>query len=166
MVKPARLFRHLASTHWQVRRAFPAPALADIAAAVRDSEARHRGEIRFVVEGALELPSLWRNQSVRERALEVFSQLRVWDTEHNSGVLIYLLFADRAVEIVADRGIDRRVGAAEWQRICRAMEEHCRRREFVQGVKEGIQAISSHLSRHFPAAGANRNELPDQPLVL
>ncbi len=149
-----------------MRRAFPAAAMDDIAAAVHASEARHLGEIRFVVEGALDFPALWRDQSARERALEVFSLLRVWDTEHNNGVLIYLLFADRDVEIVVDRGIDVRVGAAEWERICRTMEEHFRRREFVQGVKAGIQAIDRHLVRHFPAAGENRNELPDRPTML
>lgn len=166
MVNLPRLFKHLASTHWQVRRAFPAKAMADIAATIRDSETNHLGEIRFVVEVALELPALWRNQTARERALEVFSSMRAWDTEHNNGVLIYLLFADRNVEIVADRGIDRCMGAAEWERICRGMEERFRRREFAQGVKEGIQAISRHLIRHFPIAGDNLNELPDQPTVL
>lgn len=166
MVKPSRFFRHLASSHWQVRRAFPAAAMDDITAAVRASEARHLGEIRFVVEEALDLSALWHDQSARERALEVFSLLRIWDTEHNNGVLIYLLFADRDVEIVVDRGIDARVGVAEWERICRAMEEHFRRREFVEGVKAGIQAIDRHLARHFPAAGENRNELADRPTVL
>jgi uncharacterized membrane protein len=166
MVRASRLFKHLASTHWQVRRAFPAAAMTEIAAAIRESETCHLGEIRFVVEGALEFSSLLHNQTARERALEVFSLLRVWDTEHNNGILIYLLFADRDVEIIADRGIDARVGAAEWEGIGRAMEEHFRRREFVQGVKAGIQAIDRHLSRHFPAAGTNPNELPDQPTVL
>ena len=140
--------------------------MTDIANAIRDCETRHMGEIRFVVEGALELPALWRNQSARQRALDVFSLLRVWDTEHNNGVLIYLLFADRTVEIVADRGIDRRVGVAEWQRICRGMEDYFRRGDFVQGIKEGIQAIGRHLISHFPADGENPNELPDQPTVL
>jgi hypothetical protein len=111
MVKLWRLVTHLASTHRRVRRVFPAQALADITATIRDSETRHLGEIRFVVEGALERPALWHNQAAREWALEVFSLLRVWDTEHNSGVLIYVLLADRDVEIIAVRGIDRRVGA-------------------------------------------------------
>lgn len=139
--------------------------MTEIAAAIRDSEALHLGEIRFVVEGALEFSALWRDQSARARALEVFSLLGVWDTEHNNGVLIYLLFADRKVEIVVDRGIDARVGAAEWERICRVMEEHFRCRDFVRGVKAGIEAIDLHLVRHFPA-GENRNELPDHPVIL
>lgn len=166
MVSPSRLVTHLASNRRRVRRAFPGRALADITATIRASETRHLGEIRFVVEGALELPALWRGQSARQRALEVFSLLRVWDTEHNTGVLIYLSLADRDVEIIADRGIDRRVGSAEWERICRGMEEHFRRGEFLTGVNEGIQAVSEHLIRHFPAAGENPNELPDQPTVL
>lgn len=166
MVKISRLFKHLAHTRWQVRRAFPPATLAAIESAIRESEARHSGEIRFVVEEALSFTALLRNQSARDRALEVFSLLRVWDTEHNNGVLIYLLFAEHDVEIVVDRGIDRGVGAAEWERICRAMELCFRRREFAQGVHEGIEAISRHLGRHFPARAANPNELPDQPTLL
>ena len=166
MVNPSRIIKHLASTHWRVRRAFPSRVMAEIAATIRDCESRHSGEIRFVVEGSLDLAALWRDQSARERALEVFSLLRVWDTEHNNGVLIYLLFADRDVEIIADRGIHRRVDGVEWERICRGMEERFRRGEFARGVNEGIQAVSRHLGRHFPVAGENRNELPDQPVVL
>jgi uncharacterized membrane protein len=166
MVDPVRIVKHLASTHWRVRRAFPARTMAEIAAVIRHCESQHLGEVRFVVEGSLDLVALWRNQSARERALEVFSLLRVWDTEHNNGVLIYLLFADRDVEIIADRGIHRRVNAAEWEQICRGMEESFRRGEFARGVIEGIEDVCRHLTRHFPAAGENPNELPDQPVVL
>ena len=166
MVKPARLLAHLVSDRRRVRRAFPPQALVDIAATIRDSETRHLGEIRFVVEGALELSPLWRNQTARQRALEVFSLLRVWDTEHNNGVLIYLLLADRDVEIIADRGIDRRVGSDEWERICWEMEACFGRGEYTAGVQQGILAIGEHLIRHFPATGENPNELPDQPTVL
>ena len=166
MVNPSRIIKHLASTHWRVRRAFSSRAMAEIAATIRNCESRHRGAIRFVVEGSLDLPALWRDQSARERALEVFSLLRVWDTEHNNGILIYLLFADRDVEIIADRGIHRRVDGAEWEHICRGMEESFRRGEFARGVVEGIQAVSRHLIRHFPVAGENPNELSDRPVIL
>jgi len=166
MVAISRLLRHLAATRWQVRRAFPAAGLAEITNAIRDCEAQHLGEIRFVVEGSLEFFALWRDQSPRQRALDLFSLMRIWDTEHNNGVLIYLLFADRVVEIVADRGIDARVNAAEWQRICRSMGDRFRKGDFVLGVNEGIAAIGNHLIRHFPVAGDNPNELADQPTVL
>jgi uncharacterized membrane protein len=166
MVKPTRWLAHLASNHSRVRRAFPAQALADIGALIRDSETRHLGEIRFVVEGALEPSALRRNQTAQHRALEVFSLLRIWDTEYNNGVLIFLLLADREVEIIADRGIDRCVGAAEWERICREMEACFRRGEYAAGVQSGIRAVSEHLIHHFPATGNNPNELPDQPTLL
>ena len=97
----------------------------------------------------------------RERALDIFSQLRVWDTEHNNGVLIYLLLADRDVEIIADRGIDAHVGAAGWETICRAMEKDFRAGLFEHGVIKGIEDVSRLLARHFPPAPpGRRNELP------
>lgn len=103
---------------------------------------------------------------VRERAVEVFSQLRVWDTERNNGVLIYLLLADRRVEIVADRGINRDVGPQGWDKICRAMERAFKKEDFELGVVSGIHAIAEHLVRHYPATSANVNELPDKPVML
>ena len=161
-----RIGRHLAMTHWQVRRAFPQSALAAIEAAIKAGEATHAGEIRFVVEGALDSAALFRNQTARERALDVFSQLRIWDTEHNNGLLVYLLLADRAVEIVADRGIHAKVGTPEWEQVCRSMEAAFRQTDYAGGVVGGIRAVAAHLSRHFPMDGGDGNELPDQPLVL
>src|SRR3981081_4059437 len=117
-----RIGKHLLEHRWRVRKIFPQRVLASIEQAIKASEAKHSGQIRFVVEGALDGAPLLRNQSARDRALDVFSHLRIWDTAHNSGVLIYLLLADRDVEILADRGIDARVGAAGWERICREME--------------------------------------------
>src|SRR3954463_603482 len=117
-----RIGRHLVEHRWRVRRMFPRHALAAIERAIRAGEATHSGQVRFVVEGALDGAPLFRNQSARERALDIFSQLRIWDTAHNNGVLIYLLLADRDVEIVADRGIDAKVGSAGWENICREME--------------------------------------------
>lgn len=162
----ARILRHLFMPSWLVRRHFPRAAMDRIERAIGESESFHGGEIRFAVEATLEPTSLLQGQRARERALEVFSQLRVWDTEHNSGVLIYLLLADRDVEIVADRGIAAKVGAEEWERICRLMESAFRQGRFEEGVLAGVREITALLVRHFPAAARNPNELPDRPLVL
>ena len=161
-----RMARHLIMNGRRVRRAFPGESLAAIDRAIKASEATHRGEIRFAVEGALDTAALARGQSARERAIDVFSQLRVWDTEKNNGVLIYLLLADRDVEIVADRGIDAKVGPQEWERICREMETAFRQGDFEGGVIRGIREVTRHLAAHFPADGDDRNELPDKPVVL
>jgi uncharacterized membrane protein len=126
----------------------------------------HAGEIRFTVESALPLIPLLRGQTARARALEVFSHLRVWDTEHNNGVLIYLLLADHDVEIVADRGVHARVGGEGWEKICREMEALFRAGDFEAGVLGGIRAVSVHLVKHYPVQGKNRNELDDKPVVL
>ena len=161
-----RIARHLLVTHWQVNRAFPRQTLIAIEEAIKASKTAHVGEIRFAVEGALHSTPLFKGQSARERAIEVFSQLRVWDTEHNNGVLIYLLLADRDVEIVADRGIHARVDSQEWEKICRTMETAFKQANYEAGVVSGIQAVTQHLVVHFPAVGDDRNELPDKPVVL
>jgi uncharacterized membrane protein len=161
-----RIGKHLLEHRWRVRKVFPTPVLASIERAIKASEAVHSGQIRFVVEGALDGAPLLRNQSARARALDVFSHLRIWDTEHNNGVLIYLLLADRDVEILADRGIDALVSAAEWEEICRAMEVEFRKGNFETGVFKGIAAVSRQLAKHFPKHGAGRNELPDAPVVM
>ncbi|MDE2311183.1 MAG: TPM domain-containing protein, partial [Betaproteobacteria bacterium] len=114
-----RIMRHLSSGRAAVRSAFPPRTLDAIERAIRETEAKHNGQIRFAVEAALELAPLLAGQTAQQRALEVFSKLRVWDTEHNNGVLIYLLLADRDVEIVADRGIHTRLGQETWETICR-----------------------------------------------
>ncbi len=165
-MNPGRILRHLFSPPWRVQRAFPARALGAIEAAIRQSEKNHSGEIRFAVEATLDVLPLLRGQSARERAIDVFSRLRVWDTEQNNGVLIYLLLADHDVEILADRGIHARVGAPEWERICREMEQCFREGRFEEGVVTGIRAVDAHLARHFPRSGKSPNELPDAPLVL
>jgi uncharacterized membrane protein len=161
-----RIGKHLLEHHWRVRRVFPPAVLARIERAIKAGEATHAGQIRFVVEGALDGAPLFRNQPVRERALDVFSHLRIWDTAHNNGVLIYLLLADRDVEIIADRGIDAKVGREGWETICRAMEADFGAGRFETGVIEGIEAVSRQLAAHFPPDGPPRNELPDQPVVM
>ena len=162
----ARLFRHLLMPPWRVRLAFPPRTLHAIEAAIRECEKTHAGEIRFAVESELHLFALLRGQPARDRAVQVFSHLRVWDTEHNNGVLIYLLLADHDVEIVADRGVHAHVGAEGWEKICRDMETSFRAGKFEEGVLHGIRAVGAHLTRHYPAQGKGRNELEDRPVVL
>ncbi len=166
-MRMARFFKHIFCGPWQVRLTFPKRSLKAIEAAITSSELTHLGELRFVVEHALTIGELWHDMTPRQRAIEVFSQCRVWDTEHNSGVLVYLLLADRQVEIVADRGIHARVGEAVWIDICHGIETRFRRGEFECGVIEGIAAITSLLQRHFPAGDTeNPNEIADAPIVL
>lgn len=162
----SRLFRHLFTPHWRLRRSFPATTQSAIEAAIQASEHQHGGQIRFAVESALPAAQLWRGQTPRERALEVFAQLGVWDTEYNNGVLIYVLLADRAVEIVADRGVSCRIAAPEWEGICRDMETAYRAGSYEAGSVAGIAAITRCLAAHFPPHGDGRNELPDKPVLL
>jgi uncharacterized membrane protein len=161
-----RIWRHFAMTQGRVNRTFPRSTLSVIERAIKASEAAHMGEIRFVVEGALDSAPLFGGQLARERALELFSKLRIWDTEHNSGVLIYLLLADRQVEIVADRGIHAKAGSRAWTTICAAMESAFEKSNFEDGAVQGIQAVTRQLTEHFPADAGNRNELQDTPVVL
>jgi uncharacterized membrane protein YgcG len=160
-----RILRNLFTPAWSVRRRFPAATLRQIERAIGESEQLHAGQIRFVVEHSLDLLDLLRGLTARERAIDVFSHLRVWDTEHNNGVLIYLLLADRDVEIIADRGIHGRAGAA-WEPICRQMEAAFRKGEFATGTLLGIRAVGEQLAAHFPRQPGAPNELPDRPLVL
>jgi uncharacterized membrane protein len=161
-----RILRHLFTPPWRVRRVFPRQALLAIEAAIKAGESTHAGEIRFVVEGALDCAALLKGQTARERAIEVFSQLRVWDTAQNNGLLIYLLLADRAVEIVADRGIHGKAGAQVWETICHDMEDTFRAGDYADGVLDGIKAVTRQLNRHFPRQDPYQNELPDQPVLL
>src|SRR5262245_11249576 len=161
-----RIGRHLLEHRWRERRIFTPKVLARIEQAIKAGEATHSGQIRFVVEGALDGAPLLRNQPARERALDMFAHLRIWDTAHNNGVLIYLLLADRDVEIVADRGIDAKIGAEGWEKICKEMEIDFRAGDFERGVIKGVEAVSRELATHFPRAGGGTNELPDAPVVL
>jgi uncharacterized membrane protein len=161
-----RIGRHLLQHRWRERKIFPPKVLAAIEQAIKAGEATHSGQIRFVVEGALDGVPLFRDQPARDRALDIFAQLRIWDTAHNNGVLIYLLLADRNVEIVADRGIDAKVGAAGWQKICTDMEADFKAGTFESGVIKGIEAVSREMARYFPKSGVGSNELPDTPVVI
>jgi hypothetical protein len=163
----ARLSRHLFTGRLAVQRIFHARTLQAVELAIRQAESGHEGEIRFAVEASLNTLPLLRGQSARERGLEVFSQLRVWDTEHNNGVLIYLLLADRDVEIIADRGIHRRAGDEKWEAICREMEAAFREGQFEAGVIAGIHAVGNQLREYFSVKRESRaNELSDSPVIL
>ena len=161
-----RILKHLVTPHWIVYRAFPRAALRRIEQAIRESEKAHDGELRFAVEAGLDLLPLLRGITPRQRARQVFGQLGVWDTERNSGVLLYLQLVDRNIEIVADRGISARVEQATWDAICRRMQEAFRAGQFERGVLTGIDEITMLLARHFPPRGPNPDELPDRPVVL
>jgi uncharacterized membrane protein len=161
-----RIGKHLVEHHWRARRVFPQKVLDRIEQAIKAGEATHSGQVRFVVEGALDGAPLLRDQPARERALDIFSHLRIWDTAHNNGVLVYLLLADRNVEIIADRGINARVGHEGWEKICREMEADFRTGQFETGVVKGIAAVSKELATYFPQTGPHPNELPDKPLVI
>ncbi|MDP1680311.1 MAG: TPM domain-containing protein [Burkholderiales bacterium] len=161
-----RLLKHLVLPPWLLRRVFSPSTMHAIEVAIAAGEMHHRGQIRFAVEETLALAALWRGKTGHERALEVFADLRVWDTEHNNGVLVYLLLADRDVEIVADRGIHRAVGEAAWEEICRTMEVALHAEEFEIAVVRGIEAIGALLAAHYPRHEPGANELPDMPVVL
>lgn len=162
----SRLFAHVLLPDWWRRRVFSAADLAAIGDAITACEKSHRGELRFVVEAAMPLKALWRDQSPRARSIDLFSALRVWDTEENSGILIYVQLVDRKVEILADRGIAARVPQAEWDAICRGMEQSFAEGRWRQGAVQAVARAGELLARHFPARADNPNELPDQPLVL
>ena len=164
-----RLIRHATATHWRTRMLFPAATLDAIEQAIKRAELTHAGEIRFAIETSLTPRHILNDITPRTHALEVFSQLRVWDTEANNGVLIYVQLADRNVEIVADRGFQGRVSPAEWEAVCRLMEEHFRAGRFQVGSIAGVDAIGNLLGRHFPQGSARAipsNQLPDRPTLL
>ncbi|MFZ6734142.1 TPM domain-containing protein [Undibacterium sp. Ji42W] len=161
-----RIAKHMLSMHSQLKRSFPPASLDAIERAIKQCEANHLGEIRFVIESALDCAAVFADQTTRERAIEVFSQVGVWDTEHNNGVLIYVLLAEREVEIIADRGIYRKTGIDEWNQICHQIEAAFKQDRYEEGVIQGIQAVGMHLNTHYPASGENINELPDKPILL
>jgi len=161
-----RIIKHVFTPRWAVTRMFPAAAMKAIENAIRESERSHDGELRFAVEGGLKLWLVLHERTPRARAIEIFSQLRVWDTEHNSGVLIYVQAVDRHIEIIADRGINAKVEQRQWEAIAGRMQTEFRAQRYEAGVIEGMREITALLARHFPPTGANPDELPDAPVVL
>lgn len=168
MVKLSRLIKHRLVDETDARRALSRAALDRIEACVKASERHHSGEIKVCVEASLPLSYLWRDAPARERAVTMFGKLRVWDTEANNGVLIYLLLAERKIDIVADRGLNDHVSAAQWAALLIDMSGAFKRGEFESGLIAAVDAVDALLARHFPvsASAENRNELPDRPTVF
>src|SRR5262245_60058237 len=165
-MQAGRTLRHLFSTRWGTRRHFTPAVLRRIEAAIGALERRHAGEIRFAIETAFDLPELLNGVRPREQALHVFGHPGVWDTAGNNGVLIYVLMADRVVEIVADRAIAARVAQSDWDAVCREMEGHFKAGRFAEGSEAGIAGVGALLARHFPGQGGDANEQPDRPGLL
>jgi uncharacterized membrane protein len=166
MVKLSRWLKHVFMPPWRWRLSFPADALTDIEKAVKQSESQHSGEIRFAIENALAPGWVWHGMTARHRATEIFSNLRIWDTEENSGVLIYIQLADREVHILADRGINKRVAQSEWDTIAQTIQNEFRQGKFREGSIKGIEAITALLANHFPPKADNINELPNKPVII
>lgn len=168
MQRWTRLLKHRWTDERDLRRALPAPAVQRLEAQVRVSEACHAGEICVCVEAGLPLSYLWKQLRARDRAVTLFGKLRVWDTESNNGVLIYLLLAEHSIEIVADRGLNARVSAAQWQAIIDGLRTALRAGAFEQGLSDAVAAVDELLQQHFPLAAGqlNPNELPDAVILL
>ncbi|WP_310732635.1 TPM domain-containing protein [Sphaerotilus hippei] len=163
-----RLLRHQWSDPQDARRVLSSRALDRLQYAVHTSETGHSGEIRLCIEAGLPLADLWRDTTPRERAVTLFGELGVWDTEHNNGVLIYLLLADRAIEIVADRGLMRHVGTDEWAAITERMSESFAAARHEEGMEAAIAAVDALLRAYFPRepGSLDVNELPDVPVLI
>ena len=161
-----RWLRHAWAELLGVQKAFPVAVRNSIEREITAVEAGYLGEICFAVEAALSLEQLWRRTTARQRAIECFSALGVWDTAANNGVLIYVLLADRSVEIVADRGIAAQVGEQLWRSLCAAVETQYRNGAFDAGSRQAVRGVAEHMARHFPNEAAGRNELPNQPILL
>lgn len=167
MERIRRLLRHRWLDETDTRRAIPPAMVERLAQHVAESERQHTGEVRIYVEAGLPFSYLWRDAPPRERAIALFGKLGVWDTEQNNGVLIYLLLAEHAIEVVADRGLSRHVGPQQWQEVVAHMRDAFHAGRYEQGLQQAIDEVTALLVRHFPAsAGApNPNELPDHPVL-
>lgn len=176
-----RALRHLWLDSGDVHRALGREALDRLAAQVRDSERRHSGEICVCVEASLPLRYLWRHVRHRtafadlahERALELFAEQRVWDTEHNSGVLIYVLPVEHRIELIADRGVVPHGGATHWQALMRDISTRFAGGRLEDGISQAVDAVGGVLQSRFPALGTDgltggneEGELPDRPVIL
>lgn len=162
-----RMLRHRWLDDSDLRKAAPPELLERLARRVAASESRHGGEVRIYVEAGLPTSYLLRDATPRERALAIFGKLRVWDTEQNNGVLVYLLLAEHAIEIVADRGLSNRVDPGVWQQIVKRMGSAFHEGRFEDGLTQALEEVSALLAAHFPLAPgqSNPNELPDHPVV-
>lgn len=162
-----RLLRHRMRDEADARKAIPPAMLERLKQRIAASEGRHSGEIRICIEASLPTSYVWRDATPRERAVTMFGKLRMWDTEHNNGVLVYLLLAEHAIEIVADRGLSKRVVPAEWSAMVQRMGNAFREGRFEDGLTQALEEVSALLVQHFPLAPGqrSRNELPDEPVL-
>ena len=164
--KLKRQWRHWTTLTAATRRAFPPEALAAITGAIKAGEQGHRSELRLIVETALPMHAIWHDATTRQRALALFAEYGVWDTADNCGVLIYVNLADRKVEIVADRMVDRVIGTELWQEACQGMTAGFAQGRFQASTLTAIVMVNALLREHFPSTGPRPNELPDQPVML
>lgn len=162
----ARLWRHWRSTAAKGRRAFPPQTLEAIGKAITAGEQRHRGELRLIVEHGMPFDALWAGMGIRARAIALFAEYGIWDTEDNCGVLVYVNLAEHKVEIVTDRNVGRKIDNIVWKRVCAAMTQGFARGEFHAATLAALDQVNSLLAQHFPASGERANELPDRPIVL
>jgi uncharacterized membrane protein len=161
-----RALRHWSTTPAKGRRAFPPETLSAIGNAITAGEQTHRSELRLIVENSMPLDAVWADMSNRQRALQLFAEYGLWDTEDNCGVLIYVNLAERKVDIVADRNVNRKIDAATWQAVCHTMTDGFARGQFHDSTLAAVARVNELLHQHFPANGARSNELPDHPIVL
>jgi hypothetical protein len=161
-----RFLSNLTTTSFALRRAFPDPVLDAIEAAIRDAENRHGGEIQFAIECSLDCWKLVRGITARDESIQAFSELQVWDTERNSGVLIYVLLAERDIEIVADRGYAGHISEADWREICVLMENAFASGDFLDGSVAGVKAVSELIAQHMPRDPDDVDERPNRPVIL
>lgn len=167
MAEFSRFYKHLFTTRAAGKQAFPADVLQAIQSAIAEGEKLHRAEIRFAVEAALPWHSVLDNQTSRRRAHELFARYRIWDTEENSGVLIYVNLADRKVEIVTDRNVGRALGKDDWQAVCKTMTAGFAQGNYRDSTLAALQQLNALLQQHFPASGTSAsNELSNKPLML
>lgn len=166
MNKIARLFRHITTTTGTGRMLFPEETLQAIEDVIAEGETRHRAEVHMIVEPSLSISAAWSGTSARERARELFSEYRIWDTEENCGVLVYVNIADHQVEIVADRGIGRLISLAEWQGVCDTMTRGFSNNAYHDGVMAALQELNALLEKHYPDDGRINDQLPNRPLML
>jgi uncharacterized membrane protein len=161
-----RALRHAGSSAADARRAFPPATLKAVTEAITAGEQTHRGEVRLIVEKALPVGAAWAGMSSRQRALALFADYGIWDTEENCGVLVYVNLAEHQVEILADRGIDRKIDEATWQQVCKTLTAGYARGEFHDSTLAAIGQVNALLREHFPGDGPRPNQLPDEPLML
>jgi uncharacterized membrane protein len=162
----SRAFRHWKTSAADGRRAFPPESLAAIGGAITEGERSHRGELRLIVEASMPFDAIWADVTNRQRALALFAEHGVWDTEDNCGVLIYVNLAERKIDIVADRNVNRKIDAATWQAVCQTMTAGFARGQFHDSTLAAVSQVNELLRQHFPANGSRANELPDAPIMM